>query len=231
MIMKEKFQLEGSNMNTLILDCSCGMSIYLITEKADYSHIDKNQKKHTDELLLSVDELLNKAELQIQDIDNICVCIGPGSFTGIRVAVSICKGLAIGAHAKIFVADNFEIVSYNESKKSIFVLDGFSDFIYTRFFDGENSKDSCEKISEFVDKIKTSYNDYNIYIQSEKMQNLFKNYEIHADFVQNKIKNVFFDKIKQNKTTQINQISPIYLRASQAEIERNEKLKRNNENG
>jgi len=38
------------------------------------------------------DELLNAAELKIKDIDVIGVCIGPGSFTGVRVAISICKG-------------------------------------------------------------------------------------------------------------------------------------------
>jgi hypothetical protein len=42
---------------------------------------------------------------------------------------------------------------------------------------------------------------------------------------------VFFDKINNDNSTPINKISPIYLRASQAEIERNERLKRNGENG
>ena len=218
-------------MNTLILDCSCGMSIYLITENAEYSHIDKNQKKHTDELLVSVDELLNQAGIKIGEINNICVCVGPGSFTGIRVAVSICKGLAVGVNAKVFVADNFEVASYNIDTKSIYILDGFSDYIYTRIFDGKKSEDSCEKVLEFVEQIKTNYSDYDIYVESEKMQNILKNYEINANFMQNNIKNVFFDKIKSNDSTSINQISPIYLRASQAEIERNERLKRNSENG
>ena len=218
-------------MNTLILDCSCGMSIYLICENNEYSCIDKNQKKHTDELLLSVDGLLEKAKLKITEIDNICVCTGPGSFTGIRVAVSICKGLAVGTNAKVFVADNFDIVSYKASKKSIYILDGFSNFVYARVFDGENKEDSCEKFLELTEKIKADYRDYDVYVESEKLQNMLKNEGISSEFTQNYIKNVFLDKINNNETTPINQISPIYLRASQAEIERNERLKNSNGNG
>ena len=218
-------------MNTLILDCSHGMSIYLYCNENEFFHIDKNQKKHTDELLLSVHELLNKANISVKDINNICVCIGPGSFTGIRVAVSICKGLAIGTNAKIFVADNFEIFSYGVNKKSIYILDGFSDYVYTRIFDGEIANDSCEKFSELVSKVKMDYYDYDIYVESEKMQNELKKQEIQCKFPQNNIKKVFFDKINNDNSTPINKISPIYLRASQAEIERNERLKRNGENG
>ena len=44
-------------MNTLIIDCSAGMSIILLTDSNCYKIIDNNQKKHTDELLLSVDKL------------------------------------------------------------------------------------------------------------------------------------------------------------------------------
>ena len=214
-------------MNTLILDCSCGMSIYLICDDNIVSHIDNNQKRHTDELLLSVDNLLKEANISVKEINNICVCIGPGSFTGIRVAVSICKGLAIGTGAKIFVANNFETASYKNTEKSIYILDGFSDYVYVRIDNLEKTFDSCEKINDVIEKIKSNYKDYKIYIQSEKVQNLLNNSEISAQFIKNHTVEVFKDKISENLYTNINQISPIYLRASQAEIEREEKLKRN----
>ena len=89
-------------MNNLILDCSYGMNVYVVSDNNVFSYEDKVQNKHSDEILKIIDELLVKSCLNIKDIDNICVCVGPGSFTGVRVAVSIVKGLAIGCNAKVF---------------------------------------------------------------------------------------------------------------------------------
>ena len=75
----------------------------------EFCKIDENQKKHTDELLVSVDELLKQAGLNANQIDVVGVCEGPGSFTGIRVAVSICKGLAVESKIKIVTASNFDV--------------------------------------------------------------------------------------------------------------------------
>lgn len=213
-------------MNALILDCSYGMNVFVISDEDLYFQIDRNQKKHTDELLVSVNKLLEKANISAKDLDNICVCVGPGSFTGIRVAVSICKGLAIGTGAKIFTANNFEILNYKNESKAVFVLEGFSEYVYVRVFDGENCFDNCERISELTEKIKKDYSDYNVYVQSNTMQELLKGYEIKSDIAENNVVDFFDDKILNNLFTEINQISPIYLRASQAELERAEKLKK-----
>jgi len=62
------------------------------------------------------------------------------------------------------------------------------------------------------------------YTFQKKVQNLLKNNEICANIIKNNTKNAFLKKINLNEYSNINQIEPIYLRASQAEIERNKKL-------
>lgn len=208
-------------MNTLILDCSAGMSVYLISDKKENCKIDLNQKKHTDFLLCEVDKMLSDFNLQISDIDNICVCVGPGSFTGIRVAVSICKGIAIGTNAKIFTCSNFDSISYGTQEDSIFLLEAFSDLVYVREKCGGKVKDYSEHF-DYVLKTIRQYK--NVYVQNEKLQNLLKNNEIQSKIAQNHTKEVFLDKIKNNDFTNINEIEPVYLRLSQAEIERNKKI-------
>ena len=212
-------------MNTLILDCSAGMNIHLLCEEKIYSHCDYNQKKHTDELLLAVDKVLNEANISVKEIDKICVCIGPGSFTGIRVAVSIAKGLSIGTGARIYTCSNFDIYSYKNHKNIIYILEGFSTNVYVRI-DDDNQKDFCVDINSFIDEIKSKYKDYKILVQSEKLQNSLKNSEILSKIAENNIILYFKDKIQTDNYTIINQISPIYLRASQAELEREEKIKK-----
>lgn len=209
-------------MNTLIIDCSSGMSVYVLKGEEIYSKIDKNQKKHTDELLYVVDELLTQAGLKINQIENLCVCIGPGSFTGIRVAISIIKGLAVESNAKVFALTNFDIFQNDSQEKSVYVLDGFSKFVYARTVDGENTFDECIDIELLINKLRKD--NYKVYAENEKVQNILKNSEIDSNIAQNSIILRFLNKIKNNDSINLNMIEPIYLRASQAEIERNKKL-------
>lgn len=206
-------------MISIIIDCSAGMNLILLNnDKAD-SILDSDVKKHTDELLLKLDELLKRNNVKISDVQNICVFTGPGSFTGVRVAISVAKGLAIGTGASVFVASNFDAFKLN--KKSILVLEGFSDNVYIRKFEKNKMEDSCVLISDLKNE---NYSDYEICAVTEKMQNRLKSFEIYAKIVNYDAISCFEKKIQNGEKTELNQIMPIYLRASQAEIERNKKL-------
>lgn len=215
-------------MNTLIIDCSSGMNIYLKCGEKVFSHEDSNQKKHSDELLLVIDKLFDDAGITAKKIENVCVCVGPGSFTGIRVAVSIAKGLAVESNVKVFALSNFDIYSFENEKKYAIVLEGFSDFVYVRYFDGENSNDVCEHFADFVSKINGELSGYKIFVQNEKLQKMLIDTEISSKIAQKQTIFAFEEKISDSLSASLNQISPVYLRASQAEIERNEKLKKEN---
>jgi len=50
---------------------------------------------HAERLAPMVAEVLAQAKLTAKDIDKIAVCTGPGSFTGLRVALAFAKGFAL----------------------------------------------------------------------------------------------------------------------------------------
>lgn len=50
---------------------------------------------HAERLAPMVAEVLNEADISPNDIDKISVCTGPGSFTGLRVALAFAKGFAL----------------------------------------------------------------------------------------------------------------------------------------
>lgn len=210
--------------NTLIIDCSSGMNIFLLTETEKYEKIDRNQKKHTDELLLSVSEMLESAGLTPRDIRNICVFVGPGSFTGIRVAVAIAKGLSIGSGANVFVSSNFDAYDRGLSD-AVYVLDGFSDFVYSRIIVSGAKTDSCEHIGDLAQKLAADYKDVPVFVQSEALLEKFKLFGISSQITQYFAAETFEKIISTSAPTPLNEICPIYLRASQAEIERNERLR------
>ena len=210
-------------MISLILDCSCGMGVYLIKDNEVFSYADLNQAKHSDELLQVVDKLLIQSELKIKDVENIGICIGPGSFTGIRVAISLAKGLVVGTGAKIFTLTNFDIYDVIDKENSYLILDGFSSFVYARRFFNSSFEDICLDLNQL--KKDLDINNSNVYVGLEKTQNLLNKYEINSKMVQNNIIDAFKTKIQCGESISLNQIFPVYLRASQAEIERENKLK------
>lgn len=50
---------------------------------------------HAEQLLGLIDEVIDEAQLNYEDLEKIAVCVGPGSFTGIRVGVSAARGMAL----------------------------------------------------------------------------------------------------------------------------------------
>jgi tRNA threonylcarbamoyladenosine biosynthesis protein TsaB len=52
---------------------------------------------HAPTLLAEIDAVLEAAALRLADLELIAVSIGPGSFTGLRIALSTAKGLALAA--------------------------------------------------------------------------------------------------------------------------------------
>lgn len=63
--------------------------------------------KNPDKLIHCLEKL--STESFLNSVDAIAVTTGPGSFTGIRVGLSLAKGIAFGSDKKIIPINNFEL--------------------------------------------------------------------------------------------------------------------------
>ena len=68
---------------------------------------------HSRTLLPMAEDLLKNAELTIDDVDVFAVAQGPGSFTGIRIGVSAVKGLAWASDKKCIGVSTLEAMAWN----------------------------------------------------------------------------------------------------------------------
>ena len=89
-------------MKLLALDCSTSScSVALLDATGQQPHINRRSeqasRQHTQRLLPMVDELLADCGVSLRQLDAIAVGRGPGSFTGLRIALSAAQGLAYGA--------------------------------------------------------------------------------------------------------------------------------------
>ena len=69
-------------------------------------------KTHSTTILAQINELLEKSSKKLEDITNVIISIGPGSFTGVRIAISVVKGLFYGKNVEIFEVNELEALAY-----------------------------------------------------------------------------------------------------------------------
>ncbi len=62
-------------------------------------------KSHASSLTVYIDELLKESGLKAKDLEAVAVSKGPGSFTGLRIGVSVAKGIAYSASIPIIGID------------------------------------------------------------------------------------------------------------------------------
>ncbi len=92
---------------------SCG-SIGLIEDEqilCEYSR--EGKASHSERVLRTIDRVLEDSGVSIRDIDGLAISIGPGSFTGLRIGVSVVKGLALATSRPVAGVSTLDALAQN----------------------------------------------------------------------------------------------------------------------
>lgn len=68
---------------------------------------------HSERLMAAIDHIIEKASLQLRDIDVFAVSIGPGSFTGLRIGLSTAKGFSFAVGKPIVAVPTLAAFAWN----------------------------------------------------------------------------------------------------------------------
>ena len=72
--------------------------------------------QHSSELFPTIGDLLRNHGYVPRDIDQVHIAIGPGSFTGLRIAVALVKAMHLANAAQIVTVDSLDVVAANLSE-------------------------------------------------------------------------------------------------------------------
>ncbi|WP_025247681.1 tRNA (adenosine(37)-N6)-threonylcarbamoyltransferase complex dimerization subunit type 1 TsaB [Mannheimia varigena] len=102
----------------LALDTATEACSVALLHNGKISTLDEiSPRSHTQRILPMVDELLTQANIQIKDVNYLVFGRGPGSFTGVRVGVSVAQGLAMGANLPVVAVSNLKAMAEEAYQK------------------------------------------------------------------------------------------------------------------
>ena len=77
------------------------------------------QRRHAEDLFPTIERLLGLSRVQIGALDKIAVATGPGSFTGLRVAIAAAQGLARGSGAALVGVSTLDVLAYPHASSKL----------------------------------------------------------------------------------------------------------------
>lgn len=151
--------------NVLLLDTSnqyCSVALQWrgqLTARHEWS-----EQKHSQMILPMVRELLAAQQADFTDLDAIVVGIGPGGFTGVRLAVSVAQGLAFAAHKPVLAFSSLAALavaglSHNAETQIIVAMDARMQQVYWAHYEWREGEliarvePSLDDVAVFVDRL------------------------------------------------------------------------------
>lgn len=195
---------------------------------------------HSETLLPVIENLLKITETDIKDIDCFACSTGPGSFTGVRIGVATVKGLAYGKGKPCVSVSTLDALAQNlVGFNGILcpVMNARRNQVYNALFKCENGiitrlcPDRALSITELDEElageslpIYLSGDGYDITVKGFAKTKVEYVPEAYRDQSAYSVAVCALKKLENGECLTDAEIAPIYLRPSQAERERNERL-------
>jgi tRNA threonylcarbamoyladenosine biosynthesis protein TsaB len=103
-----------------------------------------------------IEMLLDRANLRLADLDRIAVGLGPGSFTGVRIAVAYAKALAYGSGLPLVGVSSYDALEPEDPPLPVLVVvRGRRGVVCARLRDGRIAQSACGPTAEVLDRLLT----------------------------------------------------------------------------
>lgn len=185
---------------------------------------------HNEILLVMVDEVLKKLNIDIEDIDLFVVVTGPGSFTGIRIGVTVVKALAMALNKPIVAVNTLEALSFGifSDKKKIPLIDARGERVYYGVYEGISNTNIVAPALLTIDELLEEFSNKGEFVFAGDCVNLYKdrilknkNFEITPACLNSCISRnacvIGKHKFESGDISDCFNLSPEYVRLSQAQ--------------
>ncbi len=136
-------------------------------------------KQQSEFLVPKVDELLSKYNLEAKDIDNWVVTKGPGSYTGVRIAMTMVKVIGSLMNKNVYTLSTLQLYAGREDCYAI--MDARAKRVYVgKYKDGKaemaDTIYSNEEMSKIIEQGATVVGDLHLFGKEDKYENLAQHF-------------------------------------------------------
>lgn len=173
--------------------------------------------RHSNYLMNEIEKAIKTTNINIEDIDNYIVVNGPGSFTGLRVGVTVVKTLAYALKKKLYEVSSLEVLKVQSDSNDlvISIIYDKKDASYVGIFDGERIIQdyiSINDINDFKNKSIMLVSDCENVFLKEVYDKLKNDNKVSLKIIdeENYLKNISYALTKKDINPHI--AKPIYLK-------------------
>lgn len=221
----------------------CGVSI--LEENHLICRLDQNTgRTHSENLIPMIEQAFQQTNLSLKDIDLLVCDKGPGSFTGIRIGVATIKAFHDSLSIPCVGVNSLEALAYSVQKEGFIasLLDCKNDNCYFALYELKNSQyveilkptaDTIENALKLLQQNTTLVNNSITFvgdgaiIYKELILSRFKENYIFASSENNNLNSYYLGLVGLHKwkTSQLEDVLPLYLKKPQAQRQLEEKSK------
>ena len=108
-------------------------------------------ESHSTVLIPLIDSMLKEKNISLKEFERIIVINGPGSFTGLRIGLTVAKTLSYSLNIPIYTISSLKayLISSDDNKKNVSVIEDPKGY-YIGTSDEEYYTDSLDKIDDNV---------------------------------------------------------------------------------
>lgn len=136
-------------MKTLCIDTSHRYLVLALIEngKVIASHMEKAWKTQSEMIFVELIKLMEESKWSVDEIDEAVITRGPGSYTGIRIAMSIAKVLCTRKKIRLYTISTLQLYA---GKQDVYVmLDARSNRVYFgNYKDGKKIEESIKTLDD-----------------------------------------------------------------------------------
>lgn len=190
-------------MKTLLIDVSTLVMYVGIAKDDDMMDFSMRiaKRDHAKYMVDRVEQIIKRNRLTIDDIDQIVVGVGPGSYTGIRIAVMVAKMLGFTKNIPVFTVSSLYFMTSGYEGKIAALIDARRGYVFANIH--ENGHIMLDDTYVLLDELKHDP----IYKKAKTIFIDERHYEVSASKI--------FKHMK--KVDNIHDLVPNYLRKTEAE--------------
>ncbi len=205
-------------MKSLFISTSTRKAVIAIVvdHKIEYLYNEYHVEDLSTNLMPIIDVAFKKVNMKPNEIDTLFVTNGPGSFTGIRIGLTVAKIMAWGLKIKVIPISSLELMASTRTDKKYIapLIDARRNYVFAGLYDSELNQVIADSYV-LLDDFKKEVNDKDIlYVSQDKFD--FEVNESDYDIIK------IVDKHKNDDGINPHKLNPNYLKNTEAEEKLNE---------